>query len=48
MNKQILPKRIEIKEIEVAHLDLRYAHTRIRDVRSIRRLGESLESYGQL
>jgi ParB family transcriptional regulator, chromosome partitioning protein len=40
--------RIEVKEIEIAHLDLRYAHTRIRNIRSERRLCASLESHGQI
>jgi ParB family chromosome partitioning protein len=39
---------IDIKEIEIAHLELRYAHTRIRDVRYERRLCASLETHGQL
>jgi len=40
--------RIDVKQIEIAHLDLRYAHTRIRNIRSERRLCASLESHGQL
>jgi ParB/RepB/Spo0J family partition protein len=40
--------QIEVKEIEIAHLDLRYAHTRIRNIRAERRLSESLECHGQL
>ncbi len=40
--------RIEVKEIEIAHLDLRYAHTRIRDIRAERRLCDSLECSGQI
>ncbi len=40
--------RIDVKEIEIAHLDLRYAHTRIRNIRSERRLCASLEGHGQL
>lgn len=40
--------QIEIKEIEIAHLDLCYGHTRIRDNRAIRRFCASLETHGQL
>jgi len=40
--------RIDVKEIEIAHLNLRYAHTRIRNINSERRLSESLECHGQL
>jgi len=34
--------------IEIAHVDLRYAHTRIRQPRAVVRMAESLERYGQL
>lgn len=40
--------RIDVKDIEIAHLTLSYAHTRIRDLLSERRLCVSLESHGQL
>jgi len=40
--------RIDVKQIEIAHLDLWYAHTRIRNIRSEKRLCASLESHGQL
>jgi len=40
--------RVDVKKIEIAHLELRYAHTRIRDIQAERRLCASLECYGQI
>jgi len=40
--------RTEIKSLEIAHLDLRYAHTRIRRPEALLPLMRSLEKWGQL
>ncbi len=40
--------QIEVKEIEIAHINLRYIHTRIRNIQTVRRFCASLESHGQL
>jgi hypothetical protein len=37
-----------LKTIEIAHLKLRYAHTRIRSVTGELRLAEAIERFGQL
>ena len=38
----------EVKEIEVAHLDLRYAHTRIQRPERVFALASSIERFGQI
>ena len=38
----------EAKDIEIAHLSLRYAHTRIRRPRAVLRMAESIECFGQI
>ncbi|MBI5593568.1 MAG: hypothetical protein HY881_24210 [Deltaproteobacteria bacterium] len=34
--------------IEIAHLNLRYAHTRIRSVKAAVRMAEAIERFGQI
>ena len=36
------------KAIEIAHLNLRYAHTRIRSAKAVLRLAGTIESFGQI
>lgn len=43
MNRTII-----IQEIEIGHLDLKYRHTRIRDLKSVLRLSHSMEHFGQI
>jgi len=38
----------EVKEIEIAHLQLRYAHTRIHRPERVSSLGSSIERFGQI
>jgi ParB family chromosome partitioning protein len=43
-----MTERTQIKTLEIAHLDLRYAHTRIRRPEALLPLMRSLEKWGQL
>ena len=38
----------EVKEIEIAHLQLRYAHTRIHRPERVSSLASSIERFGQI
>jgi ParB/RepB/Spo0J family partition protein len=39
---------IDLKQIEIAHLDLKYLHTRIRNIAVTGRMSESMERFGQI
>jgi ParB/RepB/Spo0J family partition protein len=39
---------IDLKRIEIAHLDLKYLHTRIRNIAAAGRMSESMERFGQI
>ena len=40
-------RRMLIKRVEIAHLELKYSHTRIQDFESVHRLAYSIEKFGQ-
>lgn len=42
------PMTIVPREIEIAHLELKYEHTRIRNEKAVSRLSDSLSRYGQI
>ncbi len=39
---------IEVKEIEIGHLDFKYGHTRIQNLKSVLRISNSIERFGQI
>ena len=39
---------INLEQIEIAHLDLKYSHTRIRNINAVTRMSESMERFGQI
>jgi len=44
----VIPQTITIQEIEIGHLDLKYSHTRIRNIKAVLRLSHSIERFGQI
>ena len=39
---------ISLEQIEIAHLNLKYSHTRVRDIAAAGRMSESMERFGQI